>query len=48
MSPAWQVDSLPLSHQGTPYLKAYHKCKEQGQITEKECQVQPYGYNFLK
>ena len=29
-------------------LKAYHKCKEQVQITEKECQIQPYGYNFLK
>ena len=48
MSPAWQVDSLPLSHQGIPYLKAYHKCKEQVQITEQEFQVQPYGYNFLK
>ena len=29
-------------------LKAYHQCKEQVQITEKECQIQPYGYNFLK
>ena len=29
-------------------LKAYNKCKEQVQITKKECQIQPYGYNFLK
>ena len=32
MSPAWQVDSLPLSHQGSPNLQYIHQMKHNSQL----------------